>query len=327
VYWEFVPPACFVNLTVTIVEVIGSQSFYFDEPCAQLYPVSFTDSFIDCVPPSITCPANQTIEVNAGGCGANVTTTAPTILFDDCTAVADIILDYTVTGATTASGTGNANIFFNKGTSTVTYSATDEVPSTATCSFTITIVDNTPPAIRLNTVTATDDCGISSITNDFDPDGFAYQQEIKKNNYTASDPRAAYGSLALANINSSVLMDALFNCSTSIDFSIQEMKGENKYDYPVKIRLDKSSSDFVNIEASIFTDAQNRLMPHWVEKETEKYADVWVKIPELQKYTKSAYAINYGVCKGVEFTKEDVFGTDQVLSHFRLMLFRMLKMP
>jgi len=42
VYWEFTPPACFVNLIVTVQEVIGSQSFYFDEACAQLYPTSLT---------------------------------------------------------------------------------------------------------------------------------------------------------------------------------------------------------------------------------------------------------------------------------------------
>lgn len=96
-----------------------------------------------------------------------------------------ITYSYTLTGATTASGNGSlANKVFNKGETTVSWTATDGCTSNTT-SFTIQVNDAEKPifteplAINLNndtnqcgaTViltqpTATDNCALASITND-----------------------------------------------------------------------------------------------------------------------------------------------------------------
>jgi len=100
VYWDFFPPTCFTNLTIEVREVIGTDAFYFDEPCNQLYPATFVDSFIDCAPPTVTCPADVIVEVDASGCGANLVGLDPAALSDDCTDPASIAMTYSITGAT-----------------------------------------------------------------------------------------------------------------------------------------------------------------------------------------------------------------------------------
>ena len=183
VYWDFVPPSCFDPLTIELAGVVGSQSWYFDEACGALYPTSFTDSFIDCAAPSITCPSDMTINANAN-CEANVNGLDPAVLFDDCTDTDDIDLTYTITGATVGSGNGVATGIFQKGVSVVTYTATDlPTPNAAakssTCSFTVTIEDATGPILNcpadltfgcnynlnnLPVATATDNCATPTIS-------------------------------------------------------------------------------------------------------------------------------------------------------------------
>jgi len=330
VYWEFVPPACFINLTITIQEVIGSQSWYFDEACTALYPVSFTDSFIDCVPPTISCSADQTIEVSGGACGANVTTSAPMILFDDCTPTEDIILSYTVTGATTATGTGAADIFYNKGTSTVSYAATDNVPTTSTCSFTITIEDNSPPIITcpsnlniecnlsdkgaliadwLDSVTASDDCGIQSVDHDYDPNGFAFEDNtvpVEKN----INPYTAFGSLSLATLSENDILKAILDCSEEISFNLQEMSGSDLFDYTTKIRIDKNTTSIEDFSRLVFADNEDRLIPYWIESDEDNFVDLWIKIPEAKANEKSAFKLKHGNCQAVQFTYDDVFNEE-----------------
>ncbi len=333
VYWDFVPPSCFVSLTIEIVEVIGSQSWYFDEACTALYPVNFTDSFIDCVPPQITCPTDQIVEVNATGCGANVTGGfEPTILFDDCTPTPDIILAYTVTGATTASGNGPANIFFNKGVSVVTYSATDAVPSTSTCSFTVTVEDNNGPSLTcpntlniecnqsgkgaiiadwLNQVSATDLCGVSMISNNYDPDGFAgVDQSAKFNSYGNNSALTLYGNMAFANVDKSLFYKSMLECSESLEFSIQEMSGSNLFDYLVKLRVEKNKIELEDYNNILFLDSKDRIIPFWIESQNEESIDFWLKIPEILASEKSKFFLKYGNCQGIQFNYDNLFNDE-----------------
>ena len=180
VYWDFTPPDCFTLLNIEVANVTGSQSWYFDEACAALYPVSFSDSFIDCVPPTMECPDDLTVEVQAG-CTATVTGLEPDILFDDCTSLPDIVLSYTLSGATSGAGSGSANgNTFNKGTTTITYTAVDEENQASVCSFDLTIDDSTGATINcpadvtmdcnydlstLANATATDFCGVTSLVS------------------------------------------------------------------------------------------------------------------------------------------------------------------
>ncbi|MCC6461621.1 MAG: HYR domain-containing protein [Saprospiraceae bacterium] len=98
---------------------------------------SFTVTLLDATPPAVSCPANQAL---------SPTETAP------CSALAAGIqaspndncgiagLSYTLSGATSGSGSGQAEgIWFAAGLTTVTYTATDGAGLTTACVFTVTV--------------------------------------------------------------------------------------------------------------------------------------------------------------------------------------------
>jgi len=132
---------------------------------------SFTVTIFDGVPPVITCPSNITVFNSIGFCGANVSYSSPSSS-DNC---GDVIVVQT---AGLASGS-----FFAVGTTTNVFKSTDESGNTATCSFTVTVVDNKPPTalcknITINLSTAgsativasdinngsSDECGVASLS-------------------------------------------------------------------------------------------------------------------------------------------------------------------
>lgn len=142
---------------------------------------SFTVTVTDNQNPTITCPANITSNTAAGVCTASVPSPNATIA-DNCTISTTT---WAVTGATTLSGSGNIGTqTFNEGTNTVTYTVTDGSGNTATCSYTVTVNDNQNPTATcpanqtvvgnascqgtlgnyVGMVTATDNCGVASIT-------------------------------------------------------------------------------------------------------------------------------------------------------------------
>jgi hypothetical protein len=109
---------------------------------------SFTITVVDTTKPILSCPSNQTVNVNAGLCVASGLSIASTAT-DNCSLSK---LTYAVTGATSATsattGINNASsVVFNKGVSTVTYTATDNAGNTSVCSFTVTVIDNIVPTI------------------------------------------------------------------------------------------------------------------------------------------------------------------------------------
>ncbi len=88
---------------------------------------------------SITCPVNQTVNTDPNLCSAKVYGIDP--------ASTSANITYTLTGATTASGTGSASgLIFNKGITTVTYALSSD--ATQSCSFTVTVLDKQPPVIE-----------------------------------------------------------------------------------------------------------------------------------------------------------------------------------
>ena len=91
---------------------------------------------IDNTPPVVTCPGNQTFYTGPGrtSCDQVVTWPAPTTS-DNCGTVTQI------GGPATPSGT------FPTGTTTVSYQFKDAAGNISGCSFTVTVIDNTPPAI------------------------------------------------------------------------------------------------------------------------------------------------------------------------------------
>jgi hypothetical protein len=97
---------------------------------------SFTVTVVDDEAPVITCPADITVTNDPGQCGAVVTYTAP-------------VGTDNYSGATTAitGGLGSGSLF-PVGTTTETYTVTDAAGNAASCSFTVTVVDNETPTFN-----------------------------------------------------------------------------------------------------------------------------------------------------------------------------------
>ena len=94
-----------------------------------------------CLPATITCPANITVNNAANQCGNTVSYT-PTV-----TGLPAPAVTYSFSGATTGGGSGDGSgSFFNVGTTTITLTATNTC-GTASCSFTVTVNDTEPPSI------------------------------------------------------------------------------------------------------------------------------------------------------------------------------------
>ncbi|MBI1853345.1 MAG: HYR domain-containing protein [Planctomycetes bacterium] len=99
--------------------------------CGNAASCSFTVTVVDNQNPTITCPANITTECT-GPSGTPVTFTATAA--DNCPGVTFV--------CSPASGSS-----FALTTTTVSCTATDAASRTATCSFSVTIVDTTPPSV------------------------------------------------------------------------------------------------------------------------------------------------------------------------------------
>ncbi|XP_038047521.1 hyalin-like [Patiria miniata] len=100
---------------------------------------SFTVIVVDRVPPVLNCPPNIIREVTSGnGNGIEVSWNVPTAT-DNSGAEPTVSLS-----SNSQQGPGS---FFQFGTYTIAYLATDETGNSMTCSFTVTVVDNEPPVI------------------------------------------------------------------------------------------------------------------------------------------------------------------------------------
>jgi len=94
-----------------------------------------TITVIDNTPPVLSCPGNVTVYTGPGRntCNQLATWTAPTPT-DNC-------------GIQSLAANKNPGDQFPIGNTTVTYTATDVNNNTSTCSFTVTVIDNTAPVI------------------------------------------------------------------------------------------------------------------------------------------------------------------------------------
>jgi hypothetical protein len=118
---------------------------------------SFTQSIsvYDNVAPTVSgCPANMTLNTGSGNsqCGTTVTWTEPSAT-DNCSG--------SITYASRSHAPGS---FFAVGTTTVTYNFSDGCGNSTACSFTVTVVDNTPPVASCRNATVTLVNGAASIT-------------------------------------------------------------------------------------------------------------------------------------------------------------------
>ncbi|MFN6117073.1 MAG: HYR domain-containing protein, partial [Flavobacteriales bacterium] len=104
---------------------------------------------IDVQAPVISCPANITVNNDANVCGAVVTYTIP-VGTDNCPGSTTIRIAGLAPGST-----------FPVGNTTVTYLVTDAAGLTASCSFTVTVIDAQAPVISCPAnITVNNDAGI-----------------------------------------------------------------------------------------------------------------------------------------------------------------------
>jgi hypothetical protein len=119
-----------LTMTLTVTDVNGNAS-----------TCNFKINFVDVTPPVISgCPANVTVNTGLGNttCSQVATWTPPTAT-DACIHLA--------TQTVTLSSNYNPGATFPVGVTTVTYTAVDLSGNTSTCSFTVTVVDNTKPIV------------------------------------------------------------------------------------------------------------------------------------------------------------------------------------
>jgi gliding motility-associated-like protein len=93
-----------------------------------------------------SCGATGTQNVNSNsGCNYTVSGTAWNAVATDNCGVST--LTYTLSGATTGTGTTLAGVSFNTGTTNVTWTATDAAGNTSTCNFSVVVTDNINPVV------------------------------------------------------------------------------------------------------------------------------------------------------------------------------------
>ncbi|MCB9275214.1 MAG: HYR domain-containing protein [Lewinellaceae bacterium] len=113
---------------------------------------TFNVSVQNTTPPTITCPANITVNNDANECGAVVNYSV--LSSDNCSSTT---LEQTAGLA--------SNTSFPIGTTTNTFVATNDAGITSTCSFTVTVNDNTAPVANCQDLAlALDDNGEATLT-------------------------------------------------------------------------------------------------------------------------------------------------------------------
>ncbi|HEY5823846.1 MAG TPA: HYR domain-containing protein [Cyclobacteriaceae bacterium] len=142
------------NVKVTVSRLLQSDDIQnFNTSCGSIYagqtirhfdvlagasvagPLCCKDTDMDKTDPQFgsTCPVDIQVTNMNGGCATAVTWTPPTAT-DNC-------------GNVTLTSTHNPGDTFNVGSTTITYTATDDYNNTKTCSFKVTVKDGIKPVI------------------------------------------------------------------------------------------------------------------------------------------------------------------------------------
>ena len=109
---------------------------------------------LDIIPPTITCPADKTVETDLNRCYyTNLGTAWDAIGNDNCPG---FVIRYICSGATVDTVFNLNNIVFNKGLTTLQVTVTDGAGLTASCAFTVTVND-----LQLPTISAPGDITIA----------------------------------------------------------------------------------------------------------------------------------------------------------------------
>ncbi len=132
---------------------------------------SFNVTVTDNEDPAIMCMMDTTIIVPFGMTSSIVNTIEPESFIDNCVVNS---VSYTLTGATSGSGTNDASgTTFNEGVTLVTYTATDDSGNTASCDFNVTVVEQNPGnTLTIYAENDTLNCDAQFVTIDFNVENF-----------------------------------------------------------------------------------------------------------------------------------------------------------
>ncbi len=145
-------PVGFHTITVTATDASGNST-----------SCQFNITVIDPQPPVINvCPIDITINNATDSCGAFASWIQPTV-FDNCGYTLTNWVEYDPSaGMTDGPVFNNQNNYFPVGTSIVTYTALDATLASASCSFSVTVIDVQAPTF----VTAPQDTTIYAVSDD-----------------------------------------------------------------------------------------------------------------------------------------------------------------
>ncbi len=145
------------NFTNTLISGLSSGSSFSIGTTVQTFTVvdnsnnsatcSFSVTVSDVQLPNLVCPLNLT--ACATSSNTTLSSLAPVTVSDNCSAA----LSYSLLGATTGSGTGNANGLFNLGVTNIIYRAIDPSGNFSTCNFSVTV--NASPTLTVASTNST----------------------------------------------------------------------------------------------------------------------------------------------------------------------------
>ncbi|MTI40605.1 HYR domain-containing protein [Fulvivirga lutimaris] len=214
------------SVTITATDDAGNQT-----TCS--FNVTVTDIS---APVFNSCPSNITVAITGDGCDATATWTVPTAS-DNCSS--DIV-------PTADFSPGDA---FPLGTTTVTYTATDVGGNESTCSFDVTVVDQTVPvftdcpadieiaadatcgaAVSWTPPTATDNCDSGLTITESHASGSIFDLGTTTVTYTVTDEA---GNETICTFNVTVIDETgpeITNCPSDIEITTAECEAVVNWD-------------------------------------------------------------------------------------------------
>ena len=218
---------------VTTITYVNTDSSGNSSSC------SFTITVNDNLPPTISCPANISVNTDAGQCNANVTVPQPTTS-DNCSTV---LLSNDFNASTNASGT------YPIGTTTVTWTASDPSGNSTTCQMTVTVTDNENPVVTCpSDVTVDITSGSSAVVTGINPVA-SDNCGIADTTYTLSNATTGSGSGSASGQS--------FNTGTTlVTYTITDVNGNtSNCSFGVTVRF--VTSDIISCpgDQAGFTDA------------------------------------------------------------------------
>jgi gliding motility-associated-like protein len=198
------------NVTHTATDKYGNQS-----------TCSFTVTVVDNLPPAFTsCPSNIQVSANSS-CNATATWSTP-LVEDNC--------------SVNIMGSHTSGSVFPLGVTVVTYTATDPGGNQATCSFTVTVVDNSPPVfnscppnLSMNAVSgcsrtvnwgapvAQDNCSVTVTTSHMP--GSTFPVGVTTVTYTATDQNGNQATCSFTVTIRDNTNPVFTNCPTNIELT------------------------------------------------------------------------------------------------------------